>query len=100
MGYDPVAEKVEALGARKSLHFEPGFEDLLSNASHILFGQEGLIELSGKDDPGAGLEAVAGMSDAWLGVTLGEDGSCTGFIASVFGNVPYKRPVDLHLRDR
>ena len=30
VGYDPVAEKVDALAARRSLHFEPGFEELMA----------------------------------------------------------------------
>ncbi len=30
VGYDPVVEKVEALAARRSLHFEPGFEELMA----------------------------------------------------------------------
>ena len=36
VGYDPVLEKVEALQARRSLHYEPGFEELMAQLGEEL----------------------------------------------------------------
>ena len=51
-----------------------GGETILELASHVLFSRQGLRSLTGLGDPEAGLRALAKRHDAWLSVTLGEQG--------------------------
>jgi len=59
---------------------KPPHPDLVATASHVAFSQQALRELSGEDDPRAGLAKVAGLAmmeehaSNWLAVTLGKDG--------------------------
>ena len=48
--------------------------ELLSTATHVAFGRQGLAALAGADDVAAGLHAVRRMTDAWLACTAGGDG--------------------------
>lgn len=51
-----------------------GAGELVREASHIVFGRQGLTGFTGHDDPVAGLNAVRAMTDAWLAVTRSHEG--------------------------
>lgn len=53
---------------------KPPHPDLVATASHVAFSQQALRELSGEDDPRAGLAKVAQDCASWLAVTLGKEG--------------------------
>ena len=53
---------------------EKGGENILRDASHIAFGQQALIDLTGAKTPEAGLRRASEMSGAWLAVTAGSSG--------------------------
>jgi sulfofructose kinase len=48
--------------------------ELIEIASHVVFSHAGLFQYSAKADMRAGLEAVAAMTEARIGVTAGWDG--------------------------
>ncbi len=48
--------------------------ELLATATHVVFGQQGLVALAGTKDVALGLRAVRGMTDAWLACTSGGGG--------------------------
>ena len=54
-----------------------GTEDLLTLASHVVFGRQGLAALAGTEDVGAGLRFArdAAGPAAWLAVTAGAEGA-------------------------
>lgn len=52
----------------------PRHPESLRLASHIAFSAQGLRELTGTDDPRAGLERLAADAGNWLAVTLGAEG--------------------------
>lgn len=52
----------------------PDDPDLLALATHAVFGQQGLAETTGIDDPRAALAALAQRHDGFLAVTLGAEG--------------------------
>ena len=52
----------------------PPHPDLVGTASHVAFSQQALREISGEEDPRAGLAKVAAGVPTWLAVTLGKDG--------------------------
>uniref|UniRef100_A0A9E7ZPI5 PfkB family carbohydrate kinase n=1 Tax=Bosea sp. NBC_00436 TaxID=2969620 RepID=A0A9E7ZPI5_9HYPH len=52
----------------------PPHPDLVGTASHVAFSQQALREISGEDDPRAGLAKVATGASTWLAVTLGKEG--------------------------
>ncbi|MCO5092574.1 PfkB family carbohydrate kinase [Bosea sp. (in: a-proteobacteria)] len=52
----------------------PPHPGLVGTASHVAFSQQALRELSGEDDPRAGLSRVAAEVPSWLAVTLGREG--------------------------
>ncbi|KRE09099.1 hypothetical protein ASE61_02790 [Bosea sp. Root670] len=52
----------------------PPHPDLVGTASHVAFSQQALREISGEDDPRAGLSKVAAGVPTWLAVTLGKEG--------------------------
>ena len=47
---------------------------MAQTASHVAFSQQALREISGEDDPRAGLAKLASEAGNWLAVTLGPDG--------------------------
>lgn len=53
---------------------KPPHPDLVATASHVAFSQQALRELSGQDDPRAGLTRIARGASTWLAVTLGKAG--------------------------
>jgi sulfofructose kinase len=53
---------------------KPPHPDLVGTASHVAFSQQALREISGEDDPRAGLACVAAGVPSWLAVTLGREG--------------------------
>ncbi len=53
---------------------KPPHPDLVATASHVAFSQQALREVSGEDDPRAGLAKVAEGASNWLAVTLGKEG--------------------------
>lgn len=53
---------------------KPPHRDLVGTASHVAFSQQALREVSGEDDPRAGLAKVAAGVPTWLAVTLGKEG--------------------------
>ncbi len=53
---------------------KPPHPDLVGTASHVAFSQQALREISGEEDPRAGLARVAAGVPTWLAVTLGKDG--------------------------
>lgn len=53
---------------------KPPHPDLVGTASHVAFSAQALLELSGEDDPRAGLARVARDGPTWLAVTLGQEG--------------------------
>lgn len=53
---------------------KPPHPDLVGTASHVAFSAQALRELSGEDDPRAGLARVAREGPTWLAVTLGQEG--------------------------
>jgi sulfofructose kinase len=53
---------------------KPPHPDLVATASHVAFSQQALRELSGEDDPRAGLARIADGASTWLAVTLGKEG--------------------------
>lgn len=53
---------------------KPPHPDLVGTASHVAFSQQALREVSGEDDPRAGLAKVAAGVPTWLAVTLGKEG--------------------------
>lgn len=53
---------------------KPPHPDLVATASHVAFSQQALREVSGEDDPRAGLAKVADGATNWLAVTLGKEG--------------------------
>lgn len=52
----------------------PPHPDLVATASHVAFSQQALREISGEEDPQAGLAKVAAGVPSWLAVTLGKEG--------------------------
>lgn len=52
----------------------PKNPDTLSLATHVAFGAQGLRELTGIQDPVAGLKAVRPQVPGWLAVTIGAEG--------------------------
>lgn len=52
----------------------PPHPDLVVTASHVAFSAQALAELSGEEDPRAGLARIAREGPTWLAVTLGKDG--------------------------
>lgn len=52
----------------------PPHPDLVATASHVAFSAQALREISGEDDPRAGLARLARDVPTWLAVTLGGDG--------------------------
>lgn len=54
---------------------ETGSGPLLEEASHVLFGRQGLAALTGKSAVDAALLYVASMSGAWIGATDGAAGT-------------------------
>jgi sulfofructose kinase len=52
----------------------PPNPDLVATASHVAFSAQALREVSGEDDPRAGLAKIARTVPTWLAVTLGRDG--------------------------
>lgn len=53
---------------------KPPHPDLVATASHVAFSAQALREVSGEDDPRAGLAKVAQGVPTWLAVTLGKEG--------------------------
>ncbi len=53
---------------------KPPHPDLVATASHVAFSQQALREVSGEDDPRAGLTKIAQDCATWLAVTLGKEG--------------------------
>ena len=53
---------------------KPPHPDLVGTASHVAFSQQALREVSGEEDPRAGLAKVAAGVPSWLAVTLGKEG--------------------------
>jgi sulfofructose kinase len=53
---------------------KPPHPDLVATASHVAFSQQALREVSGEEDPRAGLTKIARDSATWLAVTLGKEG--------------------------
>lgn len=53
---------------------KPPHPDLVGTASHVAFSAQALRELSGTEDPRAGLARLAKESPTWLAVTLGKEG--------------------------
>lgn len=53
---------------------KPPHPDLVATASHVAFSQQALREVSGEEDPAAGLEKVARGAGSWIAVTLGKAG--------------------------
>jgi len=53
---------------------KPPHPDLVATASHVAFSAQALQELSGEEDPRAGLARVAREVSTWLAVTLGKEG--------------------------
>lgn len=53
---------------------KPPHPDLVGTASHVAFSQQALREISGEEDPRAGLARLAAGVQSWLAVTLGKDG--------------------------
>lgn len=53
---------------------KPPHPDLVATASHVAFSQQALRDVSGADDPRAGLAKVAKGASTWLAVTLGREG--------------------------
>jgi sulfofructose kinase len=51
-----------------------GLPPLLEGASHIIFGTQGLEELTGTGDPAQGLALARARSPAWLAVTRSDEG--------------------------
>lgn len=49
-------------------------DELLARASHIVFGRQGLAQLTGDDDPASGLLHARERSPAWLAVTSSDEG--------------------------
>jgi len=48
--------------------------EAMDSASHIVFSEQGLTEVTGIDDPAAGLQSLGGRASNWLAVTVGERG--------------------------
>jgi sulfofructose kinase len=48
--------------------------DLMDLATHVALSEQGLRDLTGRDDPRAGLAALGPSRTGWLGVTAGADG--------------------------
>ena len=72
-------EQAASLGVPGILDFDrvpepPGWEPLLELSSHVVFGAEGLAELTGTSDLIEGLHQVRLRSTALLAVTAGKDG--------------------------
>lgn len=53
---------------------DPVPRELIEMASHVIFSHAGLLQQSGTADLRAGIEAVAAMTEARIGVTAGWDG--------------------------
>jgi sulfofructose kinase len=53
---------------------QPAMPEALTLATHVAFSEQGLAEITGLDDPAEGLRSIAGRSDTWLAVTVGEGG--------------------------
>lgn len=53
---------------------KPPHPDLVATASHVAFSQQALREVSGEEDPRAGLARIARGVSTWLAVTLGKEG--------------------------
>ncbi|BCB20551.1 PfkB family carbohydrate kinase [Bosea sp. ANAM02] len=53
---------------------KPPHPDLVGTASHVAFSQQALREISGEEDPRAGLAKVSAGVPSWLAVTLGKGG--------------------------
>jgi sulfofructose kinase len=49
-------------------------EDIIESATHLIFAQPALVQLTGSADIDVSLAAVADVSDAFVGVTLGQEG--------------------------
>ncbi len=70
-------EKARERGAPGILDAEPPVREAqaaLGIASHIAFGQKGLMDLTGEKDVETALRAAAAETGAWVCVTLGENG--------------------------
>jgi len=56
-------------------HVRPGpIDAALSAPTHIVFSAPALAETSGEGDPASALRLVSARTDAWLAVTLGDEG--------------------------
>lgn len=53
---------------------QPPHPDLVATASHVAFSQQALREVSGEEDPAAGLTRIASGAENWIAVTLGKGG--------------------------
>ncbi len=64
-------------GVPAIVDFDAGFDqpdDLLAHASHIVFAENALVRLTSEADPRAALLSARRRTDAFLGVTLGDQG--------------------------
>lgn len=52
----------------------PRHPTILSDATHVAFSAQGLRELTGEDDPRAGLESLRDRPGTWFAVTVGAEG--------------------------
>jgi sulfofructose kinase len=52
----------------------PERDDLLSLATHVAFGDQGLRLLTGEDDPQRGLMQLKDRHETWFAVTVGDNG--------------------------
>jgi sulfofructose kinase len=69
------AAHVAGIPAVLDVDRRPADMDLLDAATHIALSVQGLREITGTDDPAAGLKALAERYPAWLAVTVGAQGT-------------------------
>jgi sulfofructose kinase len=78
-GAGAAVRAAHGLGVPSVLDFDRvpdfgGTAEVLAGASHVVFGRQGLAQLTGDNDPARGIRRARELSPAWLAVTSSAEG--------------------------